>query len=40
MYSFGHSKEVQFVYISLHKQLQLKLMTSMEKEYLKGLDGT
>ena len=40
MYSFSHAKEVQFVYISLHKQLWLKLMTSMKTEYLKGLNGT
>ena len=26
MYSFSHSTEVQFLYTSLHKQLQLKLM--------------
>ena len=26
--------------VSLHKQLLLKLMTSMETEYRKGLDGT
>ena len=40
MYSFSHSKKVQFVYTSQHKQLYLKLMASMETEYLKGLDGT
>ena len=40
MYSFSHVKELQFVYVSLHKQLQLKLMTSMEREYPKGSDGT
>ena len=40
MYSFSHSKEVQFLYISLHKQLQLKVMTSMKTKYLKGLNGT
>ena len=28
MYSFSHSKEVQLVYTSLHKQIYLKLMTS------------
>ena len=40
MYSFSHVKELQFVYVSLHKQLQLKLMTSVEREYPKGSDGT
>ena len=40
MLTFSQSKEVQFVYISVHKHPYLKLMASMETKYLKGLDGT
>ena len=40
MYSFSHVKELQFVYASLDKQLQLTLMTSMDRQYPKGSDGT
>ena len=40
MLTFSQSKEVQFVYISVHKHPYLKLMASMETKYLKELDGT
>ena len=40
MLTFSQSKEVQFVYISVHKHPYLKLMASMETKYLKGLGGT